>query len=95
VTFHEEVSFRCSRELPCDIEDQEAPSPEPSNSQLSDEQREEAREPSVDPIRDSIEFPLEKPPAKRKPAWCHEILKEAEMQHLKVLSEKAKNQIST
>jgi hypothetical protein len=32
----------------------------------------------VDPIRNSIEFPLEKPPAKRKPAWCREILKEAE-----------------
>jgi hypothetical protein len=32
----------------------------------------------VDPLRDSIEFPLEKPPAKRKPTWCREILKEAE-----------------
>jgi hypothetical protein len=32
----------------------------------------------VDPIRDSVEFPLEKPPVKRKPAWCHEILKEEE-----------------
>jgi hypothetical protein len=31
----------------------------------------------VDPIRDSIEFPLEKP-IKRKPAWCYEVLKEAE-----------------
>jgi hypothetical protein len=32
----------------------------------------------VDPIRDSIKFPLEKPLAKRKLAWCREILKEAE-----------------
>jgi hypothetical protein len=32
----------------------------------------------VDPIRDSVEFPLEKPPVKRKPSWCREILKEAE-----------------
>jgi hypothetical protein len=32
----------------------------------------------VDPIRDSIEIPLEAPPAKRRPAWCREILKEAE-----------------
>jgi hypothetical protein len=78
VTFHEEVAFRCSRELPCDTEEQEAPSSEPSNSQISVEQREEAREPSVDPIRDSVEFPLEKPPVKRKPTWCREILKEAE-----------------
>jgi hypothetical protein len=32
----------------------------------------------VDPIRDYFEFPLEKPPVKRKPTWCHEILKEEE-----------------
>jgi hypothetical protein len=32
----------------------------------------------VDPTRDTIEFPLEKTPVKRKPAWCREILKEAE-----------------
>jgi hypothetical protein len=32
----------------------------------------------VDPSRDTIEFPLEKPPIKKKPAWCREILKEAE-----------------
>ena len=32
----------------------------------------------MEPMRDFIEFPLEKPPAKRKPTWCCEILKEAE-----------------
>jgi hypothetical protein len=48
-TFHEEAAFRHSRELPCDIEEHEAPSLEPSDSQLSDEQRKEAREPLVDP----------------------------------------------
>jgi hypothetical protein len=32
----------------------------------------------VDPIKDFVEFPLKKPPVKRKPAWCCEILKEAE-----------------
>jgi hypothetical protein len=32
----------------------------------------------VDPIRDFVEFPLEKPPIKRKPTWCREISKEAE-----------------
>jgi hypothetical protein len=68
VTFHEEAAFRHSRELPCDTEEQEAPSPKPSNSPLSDEQREETKEPSVDPIRDSVKFPLEKPPVKRKPS---------------------------
>jgi hypothetical protein len=35
VTFHEEASFHRSRELPCDTEEQEAPSPEPSDSPLS------------------------------------------------------------
>jgi hypothetical protein len=78
VAFHEEATFRHSRELPCDTEEQEAPSLEPSDSPLPDEQREEAIEPSVDPIRDFVGFPLEKPPVKRKPAWCREILMEAE-----------------
>jgi hypothetical protein len=78
VTFHEEVAFCRSKELPCDTKEQEAPSLEPSDSQLSGEQRQEAKEPSMDPIRDSIECSLEKPPSKRKPAWCREILKEAE-----------------
>lgn len=67
VTFHEEATFHHSIELPCDTEEQEAPSPEPSDSPLPNEQREQAREPSVDPIRDSVEFPLEKPHVKRKP----------------------------
>jgi hypothetical protein len=78
VTFHEEAIFRRARELPCDTEEQEAPSPEPSNSPLPDVQREETSEPSMDTTRDTIEFPLEKPPVKRKPAWCREILKEVE-----------------
>jgi hypothetical protein len=78
VTFHEEATFRCARELPCDTEEQEAPSPEPSDSPLPDVQTEETSESSVDPTRDTIEFPLEKPPVKRKPSWCQEILKEAE-----------------
>jgi hypothetical protein len=77
VIFHEEYSFHHSREHPCDTEENEAPSSEPLDSQLSYEQRKEAKEPLVDPIRDSIEFPLEKPPGKRKPTCCHEILKEA------------------
>jgi hypothetical protein len=59
-------------------EEQEAPSSEPSDPPLLDEQREESIELSVDPIRDFVEFPLEKPPVKRKPAWWREILKETE-----------------
>jgi hypothetical protein len=37
VTFHDEVYFCHSRELPCDTEDQEVPTLELSDSQLSDE----------------------------------------------------------
>jgi hypothetical protein len=32
----------------------------------------------MDPSRDTIDFPMEIPLIKRKPAWCQEILKEAE-----------------
>jgi hypothetical protein len=78
VTFHEEVAFRRARELPCNSREQEAPSLDSSDSPLPDEQREETSELPVDPSRDTIEFPLEKPPIKRKPTWCQEILKEAE-----------------
>ena len=68
VTFHEKTVFRRARELPCDTEEQEAPSPEPSDSPLLDVHREETSEPSMDPTRDIIEFPLKKPLVKRKPA---------------------------
>jgi hypothetical protein len=78
VTFHEEATFHRSKELPCDTEQQEAPSPEPLDTPLSDEQREDSIELSVDPSRDSIDFPLEKPLVKRKLAWCPKILKEVE-----------------
>jgi hypothetical protein len=50
----------------------------------------------VDPIRDFVEFPLEKPPVKRKPTWCREILKEAEKYATpNVPLEKVRNQINT
>jgi hypothetical protein len=45
VTFHEEAAFHRARELPCDTEEQEAPSPKPSYSPLPDVQREETSEP--------------------------------------------------
>jgi hypothetical protein len=50
----------------------------------------------VDPIRDYVEFPLEKPPVKRKPTWCREILKEAEKHATpKGTFRESKKQIST
>jgi hypothetical protein len=75
VTFHEETAFRRARDLVCDTEEQEAPR---HDSPSSDEQMEEASEIEADPVRDSIDFPMELPPVKRKPAWCREILREAE-----------------
>jgi hypothetical protein len=68
MTFHEEANFRRARELPCDLEEQEAPPLDPSDSSLPDEQREEISELPVDPSRDTIEFPMEITPTKRKPA---------------------------
>ena len=44
MTFHEETTFRRARELPCDLEEQEAPSLESSDLSLPDEQREETSE---------------------------------------------------
>jgi hypothetical protein len=78
VTFHEEVVFHRARELPYDSEEQEATPIDSPNSPLLDEQREKTSELLVDPSRDTIEFPMEIPPVKRKPAWCQEMLKEAE-----------------
>jgi hypothetical protein len=63
VTFHEEAAFKQSKELQLDTETEE---PEEPLDQFD----------TVDPV-EQIERPLEVPPAKRKPAWCREILREA------------------
>jgi uncharacterized membrane protein YvbJ len=60
VTFHEEVAFKQSKELQQDTEMEEHEEP---LDQVD----------TVDPV-EQIERPLEVPPAKRKPAWCREIL---------------------
>jgi hypothetical protein len=69
VTFHEETTFCRARELPCELEEQEAPPLDPSDSPFPDEQREETSELPVDPSRDTIEFSMEIPPIKKKLAW--------------------------
>jgi hypothetical protein len=63
VTFHEEATFKQSKELQLDTEMEE---PEEPLDQFD----------TVDPI-DQIERPIEVPPAKRKLIWCREILREA------------------
>jgi hypothetical protein len=64
VTFHEEAAFKQSKELQLDTEMEE---PKEPLDQFD----------TMDPVK-QIERPLEVPPAKRKPAWCREILQEAE-----------------
>ena len=81
--FHEEVAFRRSRETSIDagLEDHEAPASsgdsldEPPNP---DGQREEFEERLDAPTEEPIERLLEEPPVKRRPAWCRQILQEAE-----------------
>ena len=78
VTFHEEVAFRRSREIPLDarLEEQEAPATdgesleEPPSSKA---QREESEEGLDAPTEEPLER-LEDPPAKRRPTWCRQIL---------------------
>jgi hypothetical protein len=91
VTFHEEASFKRSKELQVDTKKEEPEAPPVKvpilESSSSDDQREEPDEPlyqfdTVEPI-DHVEIPVEAPPAKRRPSWCREILQEVEnIQHL-------------
>ena len=83
VTFHEEVAFRHSREIPLDagLEEQEAPAA--SGESLDEppsrkDQREESEEGLDAPAEEPLERLLEDPPTKRRPAWCRQILQEAE-----------------
>jgi hypothetical protein len=80
VTFHEEVTFKKSRELQQESEAVQ-PAPPSSENEESDDQREEPREwPSNDPLEpiEVLERTLEEPPAKRKPRQIKEIVQEAE-----------------
>ena len=63
------------------MEEQEAPA---ADGESLDEppspkdQREESKEGLDAPVEEPLERLLEDPPAKRKPAWCRQILQEAE-----------------
>jgi hypothetical protein len=80
VTFHEEATFKKSRELQQDSEAVQPTSPSSKNEESND-QREEPREgPSNEPLElvEVLERTLEEPPAKRKLGWLKEIVQEAE-----------------
>ena len=83
VTFHEEVAFRRSREVPLDVEmvEQEAPAAdgESLNKPPSPvDKREESKEGPDVPTEEPVERLLEEILAKRKPTQCSQILQEAE-----------------
>jgi hypothetical protein len=80
VTFHEEATFKKSKELQHESEAVQPASPSSENEE-SDDQREEPREGiSNEPLEPAevLERTLEKPPTKRKPRWLKEIMQEAE-----------------
>ena len=83
MTFHEEVSFHCSRETFIDVgleehDDLDASGDSLDESPSPDGQREESKERLDAPDEKLIERLLEEPPVKRRPAWCKQILQEAE-----------------
>jgi predicted Zn-dependent protease len=80
VTFHEEVTFKKSRELQQESEAVQPTSPSSENEE-SDDQREEPHEgPSDEPLElaEELERTLEEPPTKRKRGWLKETMQEAE-----------------
>jgi hypothetical protein len=80
VTFHEESTFKKSRELQLESEAVHSTSPSSENEE-SDDQREEPHEgPSDEPLEhvEELERSLEEPPAKRKPGWLKETVQAAE-----------------
>lgn len=77
--FHEEATFRQSKELP---NESDSPPSEVPGSPHSNDQREEEDEPLVQDVAIEPEMPteelLEAPPSKRRPAWFRETLQEVE-----------------
>jgi hypothetical protein len=80
VTFHEEVTFKKSREFQQESEAVQPASPSSENED-SDDKREEPHEgPSnetLEPV-EVLEITLEEPPTKRKTRWLKEIMQEVE-----------------
>jgi hypothetical protein len=82
VSFHEDVSFKSSKELDLDtnMEDLEASLVQFLESSSPDMQREDLDEPldlddPMEPI-EQVERTLDAPQYKRKPSWCREIMLE-------------------
>jgi hypothetical protein len=74
VTFHEEVTFKKSRELQHESEAVQPTSPSYENEELDDQREEPCEGPSNEPLElaEVLERTLEEPPVKRKPGWLKE-----------------------
>ena len=74
VTFHEDTSFKQSKELECDLETEEDDAPisedHDDDSSPSDVQRENLAEHAQIPAIDEPVELVDEPPAKRRSAWC-------------------------
>lgn len=81
VTFHEEATFRKSKELQLETKNEAtSPSAESSGSGSQRERNQDHpmdHELSLEPT-EVLEKSLEEAPVKRKPSWSREILQEAE-----------------
>ena len=74
VTFHEEETFKQSKEIKCDpeTEEDETPIEEDNNddSSPSDIQRENPIEHAELPVIDELDELVDEPPTKRRSTWC-------------------------
>ena len=74
VTFHEETTFKRSKELECDPETEEAEAPisedHDDDSSPSDVQRENPIEHAELPVIDELDELVDEPPTKRRSTWC-------------------------
>jgi hypothetical protein len=80
VNFHEEVTFKKSRELQQESEAIRPASPSSENEELDDQREEPHEGPSDEPLEptEELERTFEEPPAKRKPVWLKETMQVAE-----------------
>jgi hypothetical protein len=76
VTFHEEATFKKSRELQQESEAIQPASPSFENEESEDQREEPCEGPSNEPLEpaEELERTLEEPLAKRKPGWLKETV---------------------
>ena len=82
MNFHEEATFKWSKDLECDPEIDEIEIPTSKNhendSSPSEIQRENLAEPTELHVIDEPVELVNEPPTKRRATWCRDILRDAE-----------------